>query len=123
MAAFVLIPIYVGVGTLSFYEALPKEGSNKERTSILGIFFAISGVLVSSVYTVWIKAYHDGLEMNGMQLLFNYVSCSALHLLYILPFMDSFPVWTEVSMGKAAMIFIAGALDLCLLICCWGVSY
>ena len=108
MAAYALIPVCMGVGALSYYEAVPQGADDKERMSFLGVFFAISGVLASAIYTVWIKVYHDRLQMNSLQLLFNHAPCSALLLLYVVPFTDSFPVWTEVGVGRWAMIFMVG---------------
>ena len=106
MAAYALIPICTGIGALSYYEAVSQGGNDKGRKSPLGVFFAISGVLASSIYTVWIKVYHDHLQMNSLQLLLNHAPCSALLLLYLVPFTDTFPVWTKVGMGRWAMIFM-----------------
>ena len=108
MAAYALIPVCMGVGALSYYEAVPQGANDKERTSFLGVFFAVVRVLASAIYTVWIKVYHDRLQMNSLQLLFNHAPCSALLLLYVVPFTDSFPVWTEVGVGRWAMIFMVG---------------
>ena len=103
-AAYTLIPICTGTGVLSYYEAVPQDVTKIKRTSFLGVAFAFSGVLASSVYTVWIKVFHKRLEMNSTQLLFSQAPVAALILLYIVPFADTFPVWTEVSFGKWTMV-------------------
>ena len=103
-AAYTLIPVCVGVGVLSYYEAVPQDAADTRRTSFLGVFFAFTGVLASSMYTVWIKVYHKRLEMNSMQLLFNQAPIGAVILLYIVPFADTFPVWSEVTLSKWTMV-------------------
>lgn len=108
--AYLLIPICVGIGVLSYYEAMPQDKTKAKGTSLLGIFFAFSGVLASSIYTVWIKVYHNRLQMNSMQLLLNQAPCGALLLLYIVPFVDTFPVWTEISLGKGTMVLMVSFL-------------
>lgn len=58
------------------------------------------------MYTVWIKVYHKRLEMNSMQLLFNQAPIGAVILLYIVPFVDTFPVWSEVTVNKWTMVLM-----------------
>ncbi|CAI4219544.1 unnamed protein product [Parascedosporium putredinis] len=70
-AILTLIPVCLGVGIVSYYDSLPADNANVKTTSPIGVFFAFSGVLASSLYTVWIGSYHRKLEMNSMQLLFN----------------------------------------------------
>ena len=105
-ATYTLIPVCVGVGILSYYEAVPQADTEGKRTSFLGVFFAFTGVLASSMYTVWIKVYHKRLEMNSMQLLFNQAPIGAVILLYIVPFADTFPAWSEITLGKWTMVFM-----------------
>ena len=105
-AAYMLVPVCVGIGVLSYYEAVPQDASETKRTSFLGVFFALSGVLASSIYTVWIKVYHTKLQMSSFQLLFNNAPIGAVILLYIVPFADTFPVWTEVSFGKWTLVYM-----------------
>lgn len=59
-AAYALIPIWLGVAALSYHEAVHQDGSDKKRTSFLGVFFAISGELARSIYIVWIKVFMIG---------------------------------------------------------------
>lgn len=107
IAAYMLVPICLGIGVLSYYEAVPQDGSGMKRTSFLGVFFAFTGVLATSIYTVWIKVFHDRFQMNSMQLLSNTAPCGVVLLLYLVPFSDTFPAWTEVSGGKWIMILLA----------------
>ena len=113
-AAYTLIPVCIGVGLLSYYEAVPQDAADTRRTSFLGVFFAFTGVLASSMYTVWIKVYHKRLEMKSMQLLFNQAPIGAVILLYIVPFADTFPVWSEVTFGKWTMVFMVRILNISL---------
>ncbi|PBP17425.1 solute carrier family 35 member E3 [Diplocarpon rosae] len=73
-------------------------------TSMLGVIFAFSGIFASSLYTVWIASYHKKLQMNSMQLLFNQAPLAAFMLLYVIPFVDTFPTWTEVPVNRWVMI-------------------
>lgn len=47
-----------------------RNATNKgNSTSLFGAAFALCGVLISSVYTVWIGTFHEKLDMNSTQLL------------------------------------------------------
>lgn len=105
-ALYALIPACAGVGMVSYYDSLPSADANIKTTSSLGVIFAFSGIFASSLYTVWISSYHKKLNMNSMQLLFNQAPVSAIMLLYVIPFADTFPVWTEVPMNRYLMILM-----------------
>ena len=107
-AAWALIPVCAGVGIVSYYDSLPDPNTPVQTTSNLGMIFAFTGVVASSVYTVWIGAYHRKLNMSSMQLLFNQAPVSSFLLLYFIPFIDRFPVWTEVNMNKYLLIGLSG---------------
>ena len=103
-AILALIPACVGVGMVSYYDSLPSADATVKITSGLGVIFAFSGIFASSLYTVWISSYHKKLHMNSMQLLFNQAPLAAFMLLYVIPFVDTFPVWTEVPVNRWVMI-------------------
>ncbi|KAL1837623.1 hypothetical protein VTJ49DRAFT_3562 [Mycothermus thermophilus] len=77
-AVVALVPACLGVGAV-------------QTTTPLGILFALAGTLFSSLYTVWIAAYHRRLRLSSMQLLFNQAPVSAFLLLYAIPFLDTWP--------------------------------
>lgn len=104
MAIYALIPACAGVGMVSYYDSKPSADANVKTTSSLGVIFAFSGIFASSLYTVWISSYHKKLQMNSMQLLFNQAPLAAFMLLYVIPFVDTFPVWTEVPVNRWVMI-------------------
>ena len=106
LSALWLVPVCVGVGILSYYEAVPQNPLEMRTTSILGVFFAFSGTLASAIYTVWIKVYQVRLDMSPAQLLANQAPYGALILLYLVPFTDTFPALTEVSMNRWTAIFL-----------------
>jgi solute carrier family 35 protein E3 len=108
MAVYALIPACAGVGIVSYYDSLPSADASVKTTSGLGVIFAFSGIFASSLYTVWISSYHKKLNMNSMQLLFNQAPVSAFMLLYIIPFVDTFPVWREVPINRWVMICMVG---------------
>lgn len=93
---------------VSYYDSLPSADANIQTTSGLGVFFAFSGIFASSLYTVWIASYHKKLQMNSMQLLFNQAPVSAFMLLYVIPFVDTFPVWSQVPFNRWVMIMMSG---------------
>ncbi|CAG8977400.1 hypothetical protein HYALB_00007030 [Hymenoscyphus albidus] len=107
-AIYALIPACAGVGMVSYYDSLPSADANVKTTSSLGVIFAFSGIFASSLYTVWIASYHKKLQMNSMQLLFNQAPLAAFMLLYVIPFVDTFPVWTEVPLNRWVMILMSG---------------
>lgn len=103
-AILALIPACLGVGMVSYYDSLPTNDANVKSTSSLGVLFAFSGIFASSLYTVWIKSYQRKLKVSSMQLLFNQAPVSAFLLLYAIPFVDTFPTWTEVPAARWFMI-------------------
>jgi solute carrier family 35 protein E3 len=105
-AVLALIPACLGVGMVSYYDSLPSADASIKTTSTLGVIFAFSGIFASSLYTVWISSYHKKLQMNSMQLLFNQAPLAAFMLLYVIPFVDTFPTWTEVPMNRWVMIMM-----------------
>ncbi|PMD65113.1 uncharacterized protein K444DRAFT_608788 [Hyaloscypha bicolor E] len=107
-AIYALIPACIGVAMVSYYDSLPSADASVKTTSSLGVIFAFSGIFASSLYTVWISSYHKKLQMNSMQLLFNQAPLASFMLLYVIPFVDTFPVWTEVPINRWVMIMMSG---------------
>ncbi|ROW17667.1 hypothetical protein VPNG_00959 [Cytospora leucostoma] len=105
-AVAALVPACAGVGMVSYYDSLPAADASVKTTSGLGVVFAFTGIFASSLYTVWIASYHRKLQMSSMQLLFNQAPVSAFMLLYVIPFVDTFPVWST-SGGFASLINIS----------------
>ena len=106
-ALFALVPILLGVGTVSYFDTLPAAGATA-TTSTLGVVFAFSGVVASSIYTVWISSYHRKLEMSSMQLLFNQAPVSTVLLLGFVPFVDTLPDFPNVELGRWTLILMSG---------------
>ncbi|KAI0011779.1 integral membrane protein [Xylariaceae sp. FL0662B] len=107
-AILALAPACMGVGMVSYYDSIPAQDTNVKTTSSLGVIFAFSGIFASSLYTVWIKSYQRKLQISSMQLLFNQAPVSAFLLLYAIPFVDTFPTWTEVPVNRWLMILMSG---------------
>jgi solute carrier family 35, member E3 len=103
-AVWTLAPICVGVALVSYYDTKSMEGVHIKPTSTAGVVFAFAGVIASSLYTVWIGTYQKKFEMSSMQLLFNQAPISAFLLLYVIPFTDQPPVWSEVPIHKWKLI-------------------
>ncbi|KAI1190564.1 integral membrane protein [Nemania serpens] len=107
-AIMALIPACVGVGMVSYYDSLSTDDVNVKTTSSLGVIFAFSGIFASSLYTVWIKSYQRKLQISSMQLLLNQAPVSAFLLLYVIPFVDTFPTWSQVPLNRWLMILMSG---------------
>ncbi|KAI1369070.1 integral membrane protein [Xylaria arbuscula] len=107
-AIVALVPACVGVGVVSYYDSLPSDDANVKTTSSIGVMFAFSGIFASSLYTVWIKSYQRKLQISSMQLLFNQAPVSAFLLLYVIPFVDTFPTWSQVPLNRWLMILMSG---------------
>ena len=110
-AVLALIPACAGVGMVSYYDSQPSADANIKTTEMLGVIFAFSGIFASSLYTVWIASYHKKLQINSMQLLFNQAPLAAFMLLYVIPFVDTFPTWTEVPVSRWVMIMMVSLLQ------------
>jgi solute carrier family 35 protein E3 len=104
-----LVPACLGVGMVSYYDSLPQADATIRTTSPLGVLFAFSGIFASSLYTVWIGSYHKKLNMSSMQLLFNQAPIASFMLLYVIPFVDTFPDWLHVPASRWFMILLSGA--------------
>ncbi|KAI1824781.1 integral membrane protein [Xylaria intraflava] len=107
-AIVALVPACLGVGVVSYYDSLPTNDANVKTTSSIGVVFAFSGIFASSLYTVWIKSYQRKLQLSSMQLLFNQAPVSAFLLLYVIPFVDTFPTWSLVPINRWLMILLSG---------------
>ncbi|KHJ33397.1 putative solute carrier family 35 member e3 [Erysiphe necator] len=107
-AILALVPACLGVGMVSYYDSKPSSDVNVKTTSSLGIIFACAGIFASSLYTIWISSYHKKLNMNSMQLLYNQAPLAAFLLLYVIPFVDTFPTWTEVPVNRWLLIMMSG---------------
>ncbi|XP_041474266.1 solute carrier family 35 member E3-like isoform X1 [Lytechinus variegatus] len=76
---FTLIPITIGVIVNSVYDV---------KFNIIGTLFATAGVLVTSVYQVWVGRKQHEFQVNSMQLLYFQAPLSAFLLLFIIPFLE-----------------------------------
>ncbi|POR36166.1 Putative solute carrier family 35 member e3 protein [Tolypocladium paradoxum] len=107
-AILALVPTCAGVVMVSYYDYLPAADAKIKTTSAIGVVFAFSGLFASSLYRVWIASYLRKLQMSIMQLLFNQAPVSVLLLLYVIPFVDTFPVWSGIALNRWIMILMSG---------------
>ncbi|XP_070559095.1 solute carrier family 35 member E3-like [Ptychodera flava] len=75
-----LIPITVGVILNSYYDV---------KFNILGTIYAVCGVLVTSLYQVWVGTKQSEYQVNSMQLLYYQAPLSATLLFTVLPFFET----------------------------------
>ena len=85
-----ILVICAGIAITTYFEALAATTVTK-TTSLAGVFFALSGVTVSSVYGIWVGTFAKKFGCSSMQLLLNQAPYSALLLLIGAPFFDTFP--------------------------------
>ncbi|KGL82139.1 Solute carrier family 35 member E3, partial [Tinamus guttatus] len=78
------LPITLGVFLNSYYDV---------KFSPVGMVFATLGVLVTSLYQVWVGAKQHELQVNSMQLLYYQAPMSSAVLLCVIPFFE--PVFGE----------------------------
>ncbi|XP_022103996.1 solute carrier family 35 member E3-like isoform X2 [Acanthaster planci] len=74
-----LIPITLGVITNSYYDV---------KFNVLGTIYAVVGVLVTSLYQVWVGAKQSEFQVNSMQLLYYQAPLSACILALVVPFFE-----------------------------------
>ncbi|XP_030071312.1 solute carrier family 35 member E3 [Microcaecilia unicolor] len=79
-----LIPITLGVILNSYYDV---------KFNTLGTVFAALGVVITSLYQVWVGAKQQELQVNSMQLLYYQAPMSSLILLCVVPLFE--PVFGE----------------------------
>lgn len=104
LATLALIPACAGVAVVSYLETVAQSASTRPSTSLLGMIFALSGVTVSALYTVWVSAYYRNLKMSSAQLLHNQMPIGGLMLAVSSYFMDKYPVWADVDRKHWVMI-------------------
>ncbi|CAH1783717.1 unnamed protein product [Owenia fusiformis] len=83
-----LIPISIGVFLNSYYDI---------KFSAIGITFATVGVIVTSLYQVWVGEKQQEFQVNSMQLLYYQAPLSAFLLLFVIP-------WFEPVIGEGGII-------------------
>ncbi|KAL9033609.1 MAG: hypothetical protein Q9214_007431 [Letrouitia sp. 1 TL-2023] len=108
-AVYSLIPACVGVGIVSYFDTKSSPGkANVKTTSFIGVIFAFSGVLASSLYTVWVSSYQKSLKLNSMQLLYNQAPIGGVLLLYIIPWTDNFWSVNTAHFSRWMLILLSG---------------
>jgi solute carrier family 35 protein E3 len=103
-AVCALFPVCAGVAMVTYFDVRP--GTTSKGTSFYGVVFALSGVLMSGIYTCWIGHYHQKLQMTSLQLLHNQSLIGGMLLIYLIPFVDTLPVFSEVPLHRWLMIMM-----------------
>lgn len=100
-----LVPITLGVILNSYYDV---------KFNLLGIVFATLGVLVTSLYQVWVGAKQHELQVNSMQLLYYQAPISSAFLLTIVPFFEPLTgeggIFGPWSLTALVMVFLSGII-------------
>ncbi|XP_062863337.1 solute carrier family 35 member E3 [Trichomycterus rosablanca] len=98
-----LVPITLGVILNSYYDV---------KFNLLGIVFATLGVLVTSLYQVWVGAKQHELQVNSMQLLYYQAPMSSAFLLTLVPFFEPLTgeggIFGPWSLPALVMVFLSG---------------
>ncbi|KAF2156456.1 triose-phosphate transporter [Myriangium duriaei CBS 260.36] len=111
-ASLTLIPVCFGVAFLTWSDVQPAD--NVKSTSFIGVFFAMTGVVASSIYTIWIQHFRTKLSMTSVQLLHQQSLVGAVLLLYFVPWIDQLPVWSSIS-GRNWLLILMSGLCACLI--------
>ena len=106
-ASLTLIPLLLGVAVVVYFET---RDTSSTSTTWAGVVFAFTGVVASSLYTIWISTCQKSLDMNSMQLLQNQAPMSAFLLLFAIPFTDHSPQWVEVPISRYMLIALVSRL-------------
>ena len=101
-----IIPICFGIG-LAAIAGMSGQGEDKSFT-LLGFIFGVSGVLVSSIYIIWIGTYFKQYSVSSLQLLYNQAPLSVVILLICIPFNDVLPPLDELTVDSISMIILSG---------------
>ncbi|CAD5118224.1 DgyrCDS6946 [Dimorphilus gyrociliatus] len=100
-----LLPIALGVFMNSYYDI---------KFNFIGTFFATIGVLVTSIYQVWVGEKQKEHEVNSMQLLYYQAPLSATLLMFIIPFFEpvfsSRGIFSSWSPEAAIMVSLSGVV-------------
>ncbi|XP_071775415.1 solute carrier family 35 member E3 [Centroberyx gerrardi] len=100
-----VVPITVGVILNSYYDV---------RFNLLGMLFASLGVLVTSLYQVWVGAKQHELQVNSMQLLYYQAPLSAGFLLCLVPVFEPLTgdggIFGPWSLPAVVMVLLSGVV-------------
>jgi len=75
-----LIPICIGVSIVSATDV---------QLNVIGFFYSVLGVLVTSFYQIWVGTKQKELKVNARQLLYYQAPISALMLIPVIPIFDN----------------------------------
>lgn len=92
-----LIPITAGVILNSIYDV---------RFNVKGTIYATLGVLVTSLYQVWVGSKQKEFNLNSMQLLYFQAPLSAAMLLCVVPFFEPIQVTVQQSWSWTALLMV-----------------
>jgi len=95
-----LVPVVVGVCTHSV---------NDIQLTLLGTIIAAIGVISASLYQVWVSARLKELDMNSQQLLYYQAPLSAVLLLPLIFFMESWPSYKTSDEQQTAIIAVVAS--------------
>ncbi|XP_071816959.1 solute carrier family 35 member E3-like isoform X2 [Apostichopus japonicus] len=95
-----LIPITAGVILNSIYDV---------RFNVKGTVYATLGVLVTSLYQVWVGVRQKELNLNSMQLLFFQAPMSVMMLFCVVPFYEPLHVTLEQQWSWTALLLVVAS--------------
>ncbi|KAM0754011.1 hypothetical protein T439DRAFT_378110 [Meredithblackwellia eburnea MCA 4105] len=82
--------------------------ASNPKNGIIGYIFGMGGVMLSALYTIWMAVYMKKLSLSAMQLLHNQAPLGCALLLATVPFLDSLPVWSEVTLYEWMLLAVSG---------------
>jgi solute carrier family 35 protein E3 len=104
--ALAIVPICLGIATTTYSDL--SEKASDQTTSIIGVIFAFSGVIVSAIYVIWMGRYFKSFSVSSLQLLYNQAPISVILLFIFIPYIDTIPPLNEISTQQIGMIMLSG---------------
>ena len=88
--------------------------SSDVSVNVVGSFYAITGVLVTAIYQIWVGTMQKDLECNSMQLLLYQAPISSVILFILMPWLENLKTLQSYQMTSSAVAAILASAVLAL---------
>lgn len=89
--------------------ALEGDGSTRSlKNGPLGYIAGMGGVALAALYTIWVGAFLPKFQLTPMQLLTWQAPLGSMLLLISVPFMDTVPVWADITAHEWTLLVVSG---------------
>ncbi|BFZ62485.1 hypothetical protein YB2330_003579 [Saitoella coloradoensis] len=105
VSTMLLAVVCWGVACTIYYD--PAVASSARQSTVLGYTYGFGGVVLAGLYTVWIATYHSKFSCSSMQLLSHTAPLSAVLLICMSPFLDTYPE-TVPTLHECGLLAVSG---------------